>query len=149
MKVRQQDRHAIVAAINLLMQVSHGNAKEKGWWDEPGWVTELKDLVGDTSGGLAYEEICQLVDENVGRRNDGEMLCLMHSELSECLEALRHNNPTDSHCPEHTNGVVELADTMVRIFDFCEERQWPLAEALLAKMDYNHTRPIKHGGKEF
>ena len=26
-------------------------------------------------------------------RNDGEIIALMHSELSECLEGLRHKNP--------------------------------------------------------
>ena len=30
-------------------------------------------------------------------RNEGECIALMHSELSEALEAVRHGNPQDEH----------------------------------------------------
>ena len=80
-------------------------------------------------------------------RNDGEMIALMHSELSESLEALRHGNPMDEHCPEFLNSTIELADCIIRIMDMAEGRGMPLAEAILAKMEFNATRPYKHGKK--
>lgn len=81
-------------------------------------------------------------------RNNGEMIALMHSELSEALEADRHKNPPDDKIPEFSSMEAELADVVIRIFDFCQARNLRLPEAILAKMAYNLTRPHKHG-KEF
>lgn len=80
-------------------------------------------------------------------RNDGEMIALMHSELSEALEALRHGNPPDDHIPEFTGTEAEFADVIIRIMDMAAARGLRLPEALIAKMEYNRTRPYKHGGK--
>lgn len=84
-----------------------------------------------------------------GDRNDGEMIALMHSELSEALEGLRHGNPPDDHLPEIPTVNAEMADVLIRVFDFCAARNINLGRALVLKMDYNKTRPFKHGGKKF
>ena len=82
-------------------------------------------------------------------RNDGELIALMHSELSEALEALRHDNPPDDKIPEFSGAEAEMADTIIRILDMAAARKWRIGEALIAKMDYNRGRPHKHGGKAF
>jgi len=82
-------------------------------------------------------------------RNDGEMIALIHSELSEALEALRHGNPPSEKIPEFSQVEEELADVLIRIFDFAYTRGWNLGEAVVAKHDYNQSRPYKHGGKKF
>jgi len=73
----------------------------------------------------------------------------MHSELSEALEGIRHDNPKDQHLPDFGNVEVELADCMIRILDFGHSRKLNVPGALLAKVAFNTTRPWKHGGKKF
>ncbi|MCP5006494.1 MAG: hypothetical protein GY941_21530 [Planctomycetes bacterium] len=82
-------------------------------------------------------------------RSTAECIALMHSELSEALEAARYDNPTDEHCGLFGNLEVELADCIIRIMDFCEHAGLNLADALVAKAEYNKDRDYKHGGKKF
>ena len=81
-------------------------------------------------------------------RSDGECIALMHSELSEALESQRHGSPPDEHIPEFTGEEVELGDAVIRIMDFGQAKGLRIAEAILAKMAFNQTRPHKHG-KQF
>lgn len=77
-------------------------------------------------------------------RNRGEMIALMHSELSECLEGIRKNT-MDDHIPEFSSEEAELADTIIRIMDYGAGFKLRVMEALLAKLLYNKSRPYKHG----
>jgi NTP pyrophosphatase (non-canonical NTP hydrolase) len=74
-----------------------------------------------------------------GDRNDGEVIALIHSELSEALQKLRE--------PDFTwEGVgEELADAVIRILDYAEARGIPLPRILLAKVEENRRRPFRHG----
>jgi len=78
-------------------------------------------------------------------RNDGELIALMHSELSEMLEGIRHGNPPSEHIPDFSAAEEEAADLFIRLADLCGGRGWRLGQAIIAKMRFNASRPYKHG----
>lgn len=99
--------------------------------------------------GMQIHEIAKSKGWWDAERNDGELICLMHSELSEALEGLRHGNPPSDHIPEFSAAEEEMADCIIRILDMAEARGWNIGEAMFAKMAFNAERPHKHGGKKF
>lgn len=107
--------------IKEYVKVAYNNAKAKGWHEEP--------------------------------RSIGDFICLMHSELSEALEEHRNGRyPTEVYYndnkPTKPEGIgIELADCVIRIFDFCGKYDIDLEELIEIKMKYNETRPKRHGGK--
>lgn len=119
----------------------------------------LADVVSEDVPGRwspfrrGWSNIAQDVHENAVNkgfwppegRNDGEIIALIHSELSETLEGIRAGNPPDDKLPEFTSAEVELADVVIRIMDMAVARQWRVAEAIEAKMAFNKTRAFKHG----
>lgn len=87
-------------------------------------------------------------------REDGTLIALMHSELSEALEVLRKQKEgepwtPDSKVPEYPAVAVELADVIIRIMDFAEYHSLDVGGAITAKMRFNVGREHRHGGKAF
>lgn len=97
-------------------------------------------------------------------KNIGEMLCLIHSEVSEALEADRKDHycgfevhtiealNNENFNTEFVSGVKntfedELADVMIRVMDLAAFKGIDLEGHIKAKMRYNSTREHKHGKK--
>lgn len=97
-------------------------------------------------------------DVNTGepiKRNKGELLALIHSEISEALEGER-KNLMDDKLPHRKMAEVEPVDAIIRILDYAAGFGYDLQGAFDEKMAYNATREDhKHearrisGGKQF
>lgn len=74
-------------------------------------------------------------------RETGTLLALIHSEVSEALEADRKG--------DQENFEEELADVVIRILDLCGSRGIDLEGAIYKKMEKNKGRSYRHGGKAY
>jgi len=68
-----------------------------------------------------------------------ELLCLIHSEVSEALEAFRNH--------DSENFAEELADIVIRVLDMARGLGIDLEAEVLKKHEKNRARPYRHGGK--
>lgn len=87
-------------------------------------------------------------------RNFGEVVALMHSELSEALEADR-KGLRDNKLPHRDGREVEFADCIIRILDTAAALGLDVAGAVIEKNRFNRERAdhkLAHraaGGKRY
>ena len=100
-------------------------------------------------------------------KNIGEMLCLIHSEVSEALESDRKNKYADlstfnNREDERQTDIEfqvdfqelikdtfedEMADIVIRVLDLCTFKGIDIENHIKLKMQYNSMRSHKHGKK--
>jgi NTP pyrophosphatase (non-canonical NTP hydrolase) len=101
--------------LDALAAVLHETAIEKGFWE----------------GTISYDKI-------------GNKLALVHSEVTEVLEAIRKNKGSEE-------VVEEIADVIIRLLDVyaamrnSEDLIHSLDEILNKKININKERPKLHG----
>lgn len=85
--------------------------------------------------------LCHSIAKSKGfwdeKRNIGEALMLVVTELAEGMEA--HRKQDDANFRE------ELADTFIRLFDLCGGLGIDIEAEIMKKCEKNKTRPYKHG----
>lgn len=104
----------MLEGIKAGIVICHGAAVKGGWWHSLKTGKKLK-------------------------RNKGNLLALIHSEVSECLEGAR-KNAMDDKLPHRKMEEVELADTIIRILDYAGGFKLDVAGAMLEKLAYNAQR---------
>lgn len=123
--------------LEVIAEKIHQNAIDHGFWPR-----RLK-LKYSTDTEVEY-----LDEIDYKARNKGEMIALMHSELSEMLEAVRGSTEKyqlpDQHCEAFTSEEIEAADLIIRMLDYAYAFKLRLPEAILAKHEFNKSRPMKH-----
>lgn len=91
------------------------------------------------------------------KRNKGELLALIHSEISEALEGER-KNLMDDKLPQYPMAAVEIVDAIIRELDYLAgmHPEIDVQKVFDEKMAFNATREDhKHeariiaGGKQF
>ena len=83
-----------------------------------------------------------------GGRNTAAALAEVHGEVSEILDAAKNGDPDSEKIPGFSQCEEECADVVLRIMDMSTGFGWRVAEALVAKMQFNEGRERLHG-KEF
>jgi hypothetical protein len=69
----------------------------------------------------------------------GLNLSLITGEISEALEAVRKR--ADDHIPNFSAEEAECADAVIRLMNYATDRKLRLAEAIVAKNEFNRNRP--------
>ena len=80
-------------------------------------------------------------------RTVSHLMGLVMTELAEVVEddRKRENGAPSEKIPGFTKEEEETADAIIRLLDFAGYRKLRIGAAILAKHEYNKSRPPKHG----
>ncbi len=150
----------VAFAVGVGCGVVTGWREHERWERGTEWLKEPLETLND------YARLCHESSRRGGwwtnletgaplERNRGEMLMLMVTELAEAMEGER-KGAMDDKLPHRKMTEVELADTLIRIFDYAGGFGYDLEGAFREKLVYNQRRADHQpearrlaGGKKF
>lgn len=101
-----------------------------------GFYADHNDVMSALENGGADMRLIEAADRDFTL----SQISKIASECGEAVCAIQKGKE-----PEEV--VEELADVVIRILDLCGHMEMPLGDILVRKMEYNKTRPYKHGKK--
>lgn len=148
-------------AIRAFQAYCHQQSRARGFYDEPDRLLALVTALRASDPDLANYIYAMYL---------GNRLMLIVGEVSEAHEEERSGRaPTETYFLDNGRAVLpddphiregrglgvdkpegvpsELADIFIRLMDHAEELGIDLAEIIRIKLEYNATRPHKHGKK--
>lgn len=114
-----------VLTLNELARDSHDTAKARGFYDD---FNRLRKILQAKTDGFV-----------LGEMRVSQLLALIHTEVSEALEAVRKGHL------ENDNFQEELADILIRVFDLAGWLEIDLDEVVKKKMAFNKRQTHTHG----
>ena len=114
--------------INEMVEQAHRNARSKGFWEDFKYVQCAK--------WNAYKSVSKEEVESMENNAIAARLALIHSEVSEALEALRIG--------DMENFAEELADIVIRVGDTAGGLGIDLESEIKKKMERNKARGHMH-----
>lgn len=133
MQERDLEERTALQVLHAIQTGVHTTAVSKGWWSD---IDRIYQHLSDYPSDQIRMRLMTIM----------EKMMLAVSELGEGVEGLRLLLKDDK-LTEYDSIEIEIADTVIRLFDLAEYFQLRLPEAIIDKMDYNKAREFRHGGK--
>lgn len=137
---------SFVQEFNRKAREIHNTAKVKGWYDDGMVKSPLEAIM------LVVSELSEAVEEV--RKNNPPVYVINHEGKPAAIDTVEvpcfvmvDGDKRTWQKPE--GEVMELADAVIRIMDYCAHKQYDLGAAIEVKALYNETRPYRHGGKAY
>lgn len=130
--------------LNELAKEAHQIAVEHGWWEEPPKF--------EATIALCHSELSEALEEYRNGRPMVWRKCMTCEGDTPCMETGCgdwYDGVCELSCisPKPEGIAVEMADCLIRILDWFGHEGLDVDAIVREKMEYNKTRPYRHGGK--